>query len=213
MRTRTRLLIAIAVLAVAGTTAVTWAAAPPSNPPGYAGPRPEPATAPDGYVTLTEEVEVSVRPDEFLTWVKAPSQDLGDLVEAGDDATRVVRTEHLIGTWDPASDRSGDRRRVEFATGHFLAEEVLADTPSRFRYVTWGFTDLRQRVAVHYAVAEFAYAPTPAGTRITWTYSFMPTADVLRPLVAQTVRGTVDTMMRGTLDAWKAGAEAAYPAP
>ena len=51
----------------------------------------------------------------------------------------VVGTEPLVGEWQPGS-REGDRRRVEFADGNYLAEEVLVDSPERFRYMIWGFT-------------------------------------------------------------------------
>ena len=123
----------------------------------------------------------------------------------------MVSTHPLRGDWDPSGDRSGDRRRVQFADGHYLAEEVLVDSPERFRYQIWGFTG-PQRVAVRYAVAEFSYAERAGGTELSWTYSFMPTSGLTRPLVAGYVDDTIATMMSRTLDGIRSGAEASASA-
>ncbi|GAA1873467.1 SRPBCC family protein [Myceligenerans crystallogenes] len=190
---------------MAGAAAV-WAGAPPSDPPRYDEPRPAPAA--DGYVTLAEDVVVGLSREEYLAWMNAPGRELGDLVTTDDDSTRVVATVPLSGSWDPAEDRTGHRRSVEFADGHYLAEEVLADSPAEFRYMIWGFTNPQRRLAIRYAVASFVYEEVPGGTRITWTYSFQPTAGILRPVLSSVVNGTIARMMRDSLDAWKAAAEA-----
>ena len=145
-------------------------------------------------------------PTQFIAWVNQPGRDLNDIVEAGEGMPAVVRTVPLRGDWDPNGDRTGDRRRVEFADGHYLAEEVLADTPERFRYMIWGFTSY-QRVAVRYAVAEFTYAERDGGTELSWTYSFLPTNPLLRPFVQSFVDNTIASMMSGTLESMRAGAE------
>ena len=191
-------------LVVGAAVAVGLSTTPPGTPPAYAGHRPEPADS--GYVSHTESVFVAVPSAQDRAWGDAPGRDLGDVVEAADGMPPVVATQPVRGDWDPAGDRTGDRRRVQFADGHFLAEEVLADTPERFRYVIWGFTGY-QRFAVQYAVAEFAYTERPGGMQLTWTYSFRPTAALLRPFVAGFVDGTIAPMMRGTLAGMRSGAE------
>lgn len=180
-----------------------------TTPPDYSGPRPEPAAA--GYASLVHDIRVGVPREVFLTWVNAPGRDLGDLIEPADDLTRVVGTVNLRGDFDPASDRTGHRRRVEQATGHYLAEEVLADTPDEFRYMIWGFTDPRLRLAARYAVARFAFADDDGATCIRWTYSFMPTTPLLRPLVRSVLARAMGEMMRRTLAAWKRAAERETP--
>jgi Polyketide cyclase / dehydrase and lipid transport len=172
------------------------------TPPDYAGARPEPAAA--GYVSHTATAFVRAPRAEFLAWVNG--HELGDLVEPGKGMSRVARTTPLRGHWDPDRDRTGNRRRVEFADGNHLAEEVLADTSDRFRYMIWGFTG-PQRIAVRYAVAEFTYAERDGGTDVHWTYSFHPTSPLTRPFVAAFVGRTMVTMMSATLEGMRSGAE------
>jgi Polyketide cyclase / dehydrase and lipid transport len=176
--------------------------APPGTPPEYAGERPEPATS--GYVSHTASTFVPVPRAAFLAWVNA--RDLGDIVEPGEGLSPVVATTPLRGRWDPDRDRTGDRRRVHFADGHYLAEEVLADAPDRFRYMIWGFTG-GQRLAVRHAVAEFSYAERDGGTDLRWTYSFLPTSPLTRPFVTKFVGRAMTSMMSATLDGMRSGAE------
>lgn len=194
-------LVATALLAVVLAAAVP-VFTPPAAPPAYPGPRPEPVGS--GYVSHTAAVSVGVPRAEFLAWVNG--RDLGDIVAPADGLSPVVGTTPLRGDWDPARDRTGDRRRVQFADGHHLAEEVLADTPDRFRYIIWGFTG-PQRLAVRHAVAEFAYADRPGGTDVRWTYSFLPTNPLARPFVTRFVGSTMAPMMSATLEGMRAGAE------
>ena len=46
------------------------------------------------------------------------------------------------------------------------------------------------------------------GTRLTWTYSLLPTLPVLRPSVQGFMDGTMSPMMRATLAGMRDGAEA-----
>ncbi|TWF74301.1 polyketide cyclase/dehydrase/lipid transport protein [Pseudonocardia hierapolitana] len=172
------------------------------NPPDYTGDRPEPAVS--GYVSHTASASVPVPRAAFLAW--ANGRELGDLVEAGEGMPAVAGTTPLRGNWNPDRDRTGDRRRVEFADGTYLAEEVLTDTPDRFRYMIWGFTGT-QRFAVRYAVAEFTYIERARGTDVHWTYSFRPTSPLTRPFVAAFVRRTMTSMMSATLERMRSGAE------
>jgi polyketide cyclase/dehydrase/lipid transport protein len=175
---------------------------PRRTPPEYAGERPEPATS--GYVSNTASAFIAAPRAEFLTWVNG--RDLADLVEPGKGMSAVAGTTPLRGHWDPGRDRTGNRRRVHFADGHYLAEEVLVDTPDRFGYMIWGFTGA-QRFAVRYAVAEFTYADRAAGTDVRWTYSFLPTSPLTRPFVTAFVRRTMTSMMNATLAGMRSGAE------
>ncbi|MGK8522395.1 SRPBCC family protein [Nocardia asteroides] len=179
---------------------------PPSTPPAYTEPRPALATG--GYVSHTESIVIDVARSDYLRWVNNPELHLSDLVHTDDDATRVVRTDILRGAWDAGSDRTGDRRRVQFANGHYLVEEVLEDTSDTFRYLVWGFTEPRQRHTVDHAVAAFGFRDHDGRTEVTWTYSFQPTAAPLRPLVSAFFDRTMPDLMRQTLAAMKSGAEA-----
>jgi hypothetical protein len=172
------------------------------TPPDYAGERPEPANS--GYVSHTATAFMAVPRAEFLAWVNG--RDLGDLVEPGKGMSAVTGTTPLRGHWDPDRDRTGNRRRVHFADGTYLAEEVLADTPDRFRYMIWGFT-AAQRFAVRHAVAEFTYTDRAGGTDVRWTYSFLPTNLLTRPFVAAFVGRTMASMMSTTLEGMRSGAE------
>ncbi|MBF6337167.1 SRPBCC family protein [Nocardia abscessus] len=184
---------------------------PPSAPPAYT--EPHPTLAANGYVSHTESIVIDVARSDYLRWVNDPELHLGDLIQSDDDATRVVRTDILIGAWDAGTDRTGDRRRVQFASGHYLVEEVLDDTSDTFRYMVWGFTEPQQRYAVDHAVAAFTFRDHDGRTEVSWTYSFQPTAAPLRPLVSTFVGRAMPALMRETLAAMKSGAEAATGSP
>jgi hypothetical protein len=202
MPNRSRTLLATTLLTGLLAAAAVRALTPPGTPPEYAGERPEPAAS--GYVSHTDSTFVPVPRAEFLAWVNA--RDLGDIVEPGEGLSPVVATTPLRGHWDPDRDRTGDRRRVQFADGQYLAEEVLADTPDHFRYMIWGFTG-PQRLAVRHAVAEFTYADRDGGTDLRWTYSFLPTSPLTRPFVTNFVGSTMASMMSATLEGMRSGAE------
>lgn len=202
--TRVRV-VAVVLLGVLGLGAlgVWWVLSPPSVPPTYDGPRPEPVA--DGYVSHTESVFVAVQPERFKSW--ADGRDLSEIVAPPQDGlAAVVATTPLRGDWDPTGDRTGDRRRVTFADGHHLAEEVLLDSPARFRYLIWGFT-APQRFAVDHGTAEFSYVPAPGGMTLSWTYGFLPSTGLVTSFVRGFVDDTIAPMMHSTLAGMKAGAE------
>src|SRR5690606_159171 len=114
-------------------------------------------------------------------------------------------TTALVGDWTPGT-REGDRRRVHFSDGHYLAEEVLVDTAEAFRYMIWGFTG-PQRLTVDHGVAEFRFHRVDGGTRIEWVYSFLPRTRVLQPVVQRFLDRVMTPMMTATLDAMRTGIE------
>ena len=101
----------------------------------------------------------------------------------------------------------GNRRRVRFTDGNYVAEEVLNDSPDLFRYMIWGFTNI-QRLAIRHGLAEFRFVAQGGGTRLEWTYSFMPTFSILRPLVRRFLATVMTPMMTATLTAIRDGVEA-----
>lgn len=201
-RRRIRALVILAgVVGVLG--AVVWRLlAPPAVPPEYADARPDEAA--DGYASVTHSVLIEAAPERVWEWSNDPDLRLEDLVRF-ENFPAVVGTEPLVGEWQPGS-REGDRRRVEFADGNYLAEEVLVDSPERFRYLIWGFTS-PQRFVVQHGVAEFTYTGESGGTRLTWRYTFLPTAEILRPAVRSFLDSTMSPMMRATLAAMRDGVE------
>lgn len=178
--------------------------APPFGVPPYTEARPDEAD--DGYVRVTHSIFIDAAPEQVWEWSNDPDLRLEDLVRF-ENFPAVVRTEPLVGQWQPGQ-REGDRRRVEFADGHFLAEEVLVDSPDRFRYMIWGFTS-PQRFVVRHGIAQFSYAAEGDGTRLTWEYTFLPTAEILRPAVTSFLESTMSPMMRATLAAMRDGVEGA----
>lgn len=186
-----------AILAV-----VVWRSlAPPTDGPTYADPRPE--TSEQGLVTATHSIMIDEPPAVVYAWLNDPGRDLNDIIKGGSGFPEVTGSEIVSGDWQ-VGERVGDRRRVLFADGHFLAEEVLVDTPEQFRYQIWGFTS-PLRFAVRYGIAEFGYLEEDGRTRLTWTYSFQPTTKLLRPFVAGFVDSVMSPMMRMTLDAVRTG--------
>lgn len=163
------------------------------HPPTYDGPRPDPYFP--GYVPVTKAIQIKATPEEVLDW--NAKQSLEDTVDFESRFPSVVETEPLRGQWLPGQ-RVGDRRRVRFSDGNFLAEEVLIDTPETFRYLIWGFT-ARLRFAVRQGRAEFRLLPVPGGTRVEWTYALLPTTLVLRPVVGQFLQRVMTPMMAATL--------------
>lgn len=208
---RWRLVLITGSVVVLAMTVTSWRLlAAPSTPPEYTEPRPEPKA--DGYVSTTHSILIDAPLDAVHNWNNEPDRDLGDLVDADDDFPEIVATETLRGAWDPTGDRSGDRRRVMFADGHSLAEEVLVDTSEQFRYIIWGFTDYR-RLAVDHGTAEFLFEAAGDSTRVTWTYRLYPTTRLVRPFVADFMTTTMSTMMTSTLDAMRHGVEASQDSP
>lgn len=169
--------------------------------PAYDQPRPDPDRP--GYVSATHSVHVKAQPEVVRRW--NDSRPLEQTVKFEATFPAVVATEPLIGDWTPGT-RAGNRRRVRFADGSQLAEEVLVDSPTVFRYLIWGFTS-RQRFAVRQGLAEFRHDAEQDGTRLTWTYSLLPTLPVLRPLVRRFLRTVMTPMMLATLAAMRDGIE------
>jgi hypothetical protein len=189
--------------AVAGAVVMIRFAAPPGTPSEYSGPRPEPAA--EGYIAHQESVVVDVPAARLRTVLDG--LDLSNVIEQTADLPRVARTHPLRGRWDPGSDRTGDRRRVELSDGHTLAEEVLVDTDDTFRYMIWGFTTSPQRFAVAHAIGEFRYEPMGEQTRLFWTYSFLPSVGLVRPFVQNFVDGPWTSMMTATIAGMREAAE------
>jgi hypothetical protein len=199
---------ALTVLAL-GVGAV-WVVRPPSAPPQYAGPAPELRPTHE-YVEIRAEVLVpGVSPEQVHAWTNAPDRTLQDIVQFDSSFPAVVGTEPLRGEW-LVGDRVGDRRRVDFADGHHLAEQVLVDDVETFRYLIWGFTS-PQRLAVDHGTAEFRHVAVPDGTRVVWTYRLLPRTAVVAPFVESFGRTTMAPMMRATLDAIRDGVLSGAPA-
>ena len=197
-------ILVISALAIVGLGFAAWrATVPPTTPPEYVGPRPDPRE--HGYVTVTDSVLVAAPPADVWAWLNDPTRTLEDIVHFDSGFPAVVGTEPLVGRWE-AGEREGDRRRVQFADGHYLAEEVLVDSDDTFRYMIWGFTSA-QRFAVQHGVAEFRYHAEADGTRVTWTYSLLPTLGALSPFVEAFADSTLAPMMRATLTAMHDGIE------
>jgi len=199
-----------ALLIVAGAIAVLVVVvrrilAPPASPPEYPDARPDEAAA-DEYVSVTQSVFIEAAPERVWEWSNGPDVHLEDLVQF-EDFPAVVGTVPLVGEGRPG-ERVGNRRRVEFADGNYVAEEVLVDSHERYRYMTWGFTS-PQRFVVKHGIAEFGYSAENGGTRLTWKYDFLPTAKILRPAVESFLASTMSPMMRATLAAMREGVEGA----
>lgn len=192
-----------AAIAVVGIGA--WRrSVPPAGPPDFSGERP--ALAEDGHLSVTHSVHVDASPAHVWASGNDPDLSLGDIVQFDGGFPAVEATQPLVGDWI-AGDRVGDRRWVRFEDGHYLAEEVLVDDPDVFRYQIWGFTTL-QRFALRYGVAEFRYEAEGDGTRLSWTYSFLPTSSILSGAVQGFLDSTMTPMMQATLAGLRDHAEA-----
>ncbi len=194
--------VALGALLAAILAVVVWRSiSPPADGPAYADQRPE--ISEQGLITVTHAVMIDAPPAVVYAWLNDPDRDLSDIIKDSPGFPEVIGSEIVSGDWRLGA-RAGDRRRVLFADGHFLAEEVLVDTTEQFRYQIWGFTS-PQRLAVSYGVAEFRYLEEGGRTRLTWTYSFQPTTKLLRPFVGNFVDSVMSPMMRQTLDAVRTG--------
>lgn len=198
---------AVVVVSTAVLGLIGWRLSlPPANPPDYSGERPELADAGD-YASVTHSVYVNASPEHVWAAGSDPDLSLEDIVQFDDSFPAVETTQPLIGDWTPG-DRVGDRRWVRFEDGHYLAEEVLIDDPNVFRYQIWGFTRNVQRFSIQHGVAEFRYEPEGGGTRLSWTYSLLPTTSLLSGPVQSFLDSTMTPMMIATLDGTREHAEA-----
>lgn len=194
----------IAVIALVAAVSIRQFLAPPSTAPDYDEPRP--ALADDGYVTNTESIMIDLPRDEVHGWVSNPERELEDFVDSDDDFPEIVGTDDIVGDFSDIGNREEARRIVNFADGHFLAEEVISDSEDSFRYMIWGFTSY-QRLAVDHGVAEFTFIDHGERTEIKWTYSLQPRNAIVRPAVNSFMEGALQTMMEDTLAGMKEGAE------
>jgi len=158
-------------------------------------------------VSVTHAIQINASPEQVRAWNDDPNRTLEDIVKFDSNFPAVVDTEPLIGDWIPGS-RVGNRRRVRFTDGNYLAEEVLDDSPELFRYLIWGFTS-QQRLAVQLGLAEFRFIDKAGGTQLEWTYSFLPTLSILRPFVRRFLKTVMTPMMVATLQAMRDGVESA----
>ncbi|WP_221583702.1 SRPBCC family protein [Microbacterium sp. G2-8] len=197
------IVVSIAAAVVAVAVVIQRAAAPPRRAPDFAGPAPR--ILDDGYISTTHSIDIAAPPAETRDLLSDPNLSLEDVIDFDGGFPPVESTEPLIGSWDPGH-REGDRRRVRFADGHYLAEQVITDDPAHFRYVIWGLTS-PQRFVVRHGVAEFRYEARGDGTRLGWTYSLLPTTPLLAPALRWFVDGTMTPMMRATLDGMRAHVE------
>ncbi len=193
-------LLSVILVAIVVIVGIYSSMSPPKKPPEYTGQRPEPAD--DGYVSNQEVAVIDAPHDKFYTWIN--QVDLQDIMEGRDDFPRTVRTEPIRGSFELGQDRTGARRRVVLENGHYVAEEVLVDTPKVFRYMVWGFTSF-QRLAINHAIGEFVYKEMGDRTQLTWTYSFKPTSVIFRPIIARFVKDTWKPYMQDILKAMKEG--------
>lgn len=192
------LILVLSLPALVGCVRLEAAPLPPDSAP--------PPTAPDGYVSHTEEITVHV-PMAFLhEWRRAHEGHLENTLLGTNKIAGVERTQMLQGTWP----EPGARRRVFRKDGNQSLEEVLENTwPTSFRYEVWGFTD-RERILTDYLVGEFQHKPVPDGTLVRWTYSFHRRSLLTRPFLSMAVRNRVPEFMRVALQNMKQQAEQAY---
>lgn len=203
-----RLAVATAGIAAVVAIGVWRLTVPPSELPDYTEVREAPSGQ-DG-VSVTRSITIAAPRAEVIRWNSDPDMTLEDLIEPVEGVPQVVGTDELIGDWDPSADRTGARRRVRFADGHTLAEEVLVDSDGTFGYMIWGFTDHR-RLAVREGAAQFDFVEDGDVTHVSWTYTLWPTTALVRPVLRGFLDGSMAAMMEGTLSAMRDGVEAAAP--
>src|SRR5579859_2896026 len=121
------LLLSIAVLVLLVASAAYTFIMPPKRPPAYDGEKPP--VAQDGYVRHVEESIFNASLAQYSECMSRIS--LEEILNGGGGGgIRVESTTVIKGVWNEV----GSRRRLNFAGGHYAAEEVLAnDEPRLFR--------------------------------------------------------------------------------
>jgi hypothetical protein len=194
------ILLAVVVLFLLVIGAAYYAVmAPPRRPPVYAE---KPPVAKDGYVSHTEVRIIDVSLAQYKEYIAQIP--LESILNSGSGGIRVESTTMLKEPWNEV----GSRRRINFAGGHYAAEEVLVnDEPRVFRYQTWGFTNYA-RLVTDYLVGEFNVEATPDGkTRVTWTYSFHKNSLLSALLLPNFVKRTITELMGNTVQGMKQALE------
>ena len=195
------LLSAIIVLVLLIAGAAYTVMAPPKSPPMYDSEKPP--VAKDGYVS---HVEISIFNVSLAQYSERISQIPLEAIlnGGGGGGIRVESTTVIKGTWNEV----GSRRRINFAGGHYAAEEVLAnDEPYLFRYQTWGFTFFARLVA-DYLIGEFKVEETAEGkTQVTWTYSFHKNSLLSTLFLPNFVNHTMVSFMRNAIQQTKQAVE------
>lgn len=174
---------------------------PPSDIASY------PSLAESGYasVTLTEDFDVP-RP-----WLRQWLRDTGAFtknLQSTDAIAKPASTDVLEGTWYD----EGSFRRVTLEDGHYVLERVVHNSPERFEYQIWAFTNAAGKNLDHiHGIQTFEALDTDT-TRFTWTYAAKPNAGFKRPFVKRFVNGDVRDFLQSSLDLTVVEAEAAYRA-
>jgi hypothetical protein len=137
-------------------------------------------------VVTTVRGIVPVAREPFFRWL-VPGVFFDELHTVLRDAAGmpgVKKTSGTTGPWDVP----GSHRIVHTTDGFQAREEVSAvEAPSYFSYVVTEFTQPLLQRLVREARGQWWFEEGPAGTRMTWTYSFQPTSTfagaVLLPVV------------------------------
>jgi hypothetical protein len=106
---------------------------------------------------------------------------------------------------------------VRLTDGAETTEQVLENTPERFRYQVWNYTTAAAK-PIAYALGEFRFAPLDGGARTepAWTYAFRLRSDRFpgalgalgRALMRMAfIDGAYAELMRTALAAIKGGLE------
>lgn len=137
---------------------------------GAAGGVPAAPAVPDEAELVAHEVtfEVPLPPEAYLPRFERDAATLAPLLPGTPALPGVVGVARVSGPDFPSP---GSVRRVLLAGGGEALEQVLEHEPRRLRYQVWGYT-LESAKPVRSAVGEFRFAPSAAGTRVTWRYAF-----------------------------------------
>lgn len=105
------------------------------------------------------------------------------------------------------SGHPGARRRVFLGDGTSTEEELTAfRRPNLNAYRVDKFNSFARHL-LKYGEGTWTYEPTPGGTMVTWTYSFVPSSLFASPLVGHIARNDFRQCMSIAMDRLKTEAE------
>lgn len=138
-------------------------------------------------VVTTVRGTVPVARGPFFRWL-VPGVFFDELHTVLKDAAGMPGVQKTSGTTGPW-DVPGSHRIVHTTDGYQAREEVSAvDAPSYFSYVVTDFTQPLLRRLVREARGQWWFEESPAGTKMTWTYSFQPTSRVAGAVLLPVVK-------------------------
>jgi hypothetical protein len=143
-------------------------------------------------VAITRTALIPGTPEQVFAFITAEDV-LPKLLTGYGPLPAVACTSEHTGAWTVP----GSARLIHLADGSTVREQLTHHAaPRRFAYRVWAFGNPIIRALATQARGEWAFASDPAGTRVSWTYTF----NARNAATAWPLAGITRLLWRGYMD-------------